>query len=468
MESTTQNTILVVDDTPENIDILNGLLQKDYKIKVAVNGKIALKICQSPAPPDIVLLDIMMPEMDGYEVCSKLKESEKTKNIPVIFLTAKDQAEDEAKGFSLGAVDYIKKPFNPIIVQARVKTHLAVKNSEEQLKEKNLKLKSALEELKQAQAKMIQAEKMAALGQLIAGIAHEINTPLGSIRSSIETVITSFSSFTDNMFQLEKEDISNLASILDLISNTEEYLSLKEKRELSKRLINEFAQHQIELSSIAAKTLIGLGIKNFSDSLKILSSAPNSKNLLDVLQSISFVKRGTENIQLAAEKVSKIIFALKKFTHFDTEAESKTESDIPQGIHTVLTLYQNQLKQGVEVVTQFEKVPMINCYPDELIQVWTNLIHNALQAMGNQGVLKVMVKMEENHLIVSVQDSGSGIPENIQEKIFEPFFTTKASGEGSGLGLDIVKRIIDKHDGSISFQTEIDKGTTFYIKLPLN
>ncbi|MEY3280933.1 MAG: hypothetical protein RL674_918 [Pseudomonadota bacterium] len=123
-EKSQKPTILVVDDTPDNLDLMGDLLMDDYRVKVANSGKKALEIIQSASPPDLVLLDIMMPEMDGYEVCRILKSSEETKNIPVIFLTAKTNTIDEQKGFEIGAVDYITKPISPAIVMARVKTHL--------------------------------------------------------------------------------------------------------------------------------------------------------------------------------------------------------------------------------------------------------------------------------------------------------------------------------------------------------
>lgn len=125
---TTKPTILVVDDTPDNLDLMGDLLMNDYKVKIANSGKKALEIVQMGHPPDLILLDIMMPEMDGYEVCSVLKSDEKTKNIPVIFLTAKTNSIDEQKGFEIGAVDYITKPISPVIVMARVKTHLDLHN----------------------------------------------------------------------------------------------------------------------------------------------------------------------------------------------------------------------------------------------------------------------------------------------------------------------------------------------------
>ena len=124
--------VLAVDDTPENLDIVNGILGIDYDVKVAVNGHIALKIAQSLSP-DLILLDIMMPEMDGYEVCRRLKADPDTQGIPVIFLTAKGETADEAEGFGLGAADYILKPDNPPLLKARVNSHLALKHNMEEL-----------------------------------------------------------------------------------------------------------------------------------------------------------------------------------------------------------------------------------------------------------------------------------------------------------------------------------------------
>jgi CheY-like chemotaxis protein len=125
-------TILAVDDTPENLDVVKGLLGADYLVKAATSGPMALKIAEKQTP-DLILLDIMMPDMDGYEVCRRLKENEQTRNVPVIFLTAMDQTTDEAQGFELGAADYITKPVNPPILEARVSTHLALKQSMDEL-----------------------------------------------------------------------------------------------------------------------------------------------------------------------------------------------------------------------------------------------------------------------------------------------------------------------------------------------
>ncbi|HSX49977.1 MAG TPA: two-component system response regulator [Cellvibrio sp.] len=132
-----KSTILVVDDTPDNLTLMSGLLKDNYRVKIANNGARALKIAESDTPPDLILLDIMMPEMDGYEVCRRLKADVKTRDIPVIFLTAKTEVVDETHGFELGASDYITKPISPPIVLARVETHLAIKRVQDFLKDKN-------------------------------------------------------------------------------------------------------------------------------------------------------------------------------------------------------------------------------------------------------------------------------------------------------------------------------------------
>src|SRR5664279_1861141 len=137
LDFVTRPTVLIVDDTPDNLSLRSGLLKDDYKVKVANNGEKALRIARSENPPDLILLDIMMPEMDGYEVCRRLKADSATQDIPVIFLTAKSQIDDEKMGLELGAVDYLTKPVSPPIVMARVKNHLALKAHADFLHDKN-------------------------------------------------------------------------------------------------------------------------------------------------------------------------------------------------------------------------------------------------------------------------------------------------------------------------------------------
>ena len=145
IENANRPTVLVVDDTPDNLSLMSGLLKDSYKVKIANNGEKALKIAESVSPPDLILLDIMMPGMDGYQVCERLKAQPNTRDIPVIFLTAKSDLEDEKKGLDLGAVDYITKPISPPIVLARVHTHLVVKASADFLKDKNAFLEAEVQ-----------------------------------------------------------------------------------------------------------------------------------------------------------------------------------------------------------------------------------------------------------------------------------------------------------------------------------
>ncbi|SMG63453.1 response regulator receiver modulated metal dependent phosphohydrolase, partial [methanotrophic bacterial endosymbiont of Bathymodiolus sp.] len=146
-------TVLIVDDTPENIDILRGILKNEYKIKVASNGEKALKIAQSESAPDLILLDIMMPGMDGYEVCKRLKANYATSRIPVIFVTAKGETADESLGFDIGAVDYITKPVSPPLVQRRVRTQLSLYDEKRLLDEM---VKERTQELDQTRLQIIQ------------------------------------------------------------------------------------------------------------------------------------------------------------------------------------------------------------------------------------------------------------------------------------------------------------------------
>ena len=153
MEDRNQQTVLIVDDIPGNIDVLNGILKSEYKVIVATSGEVALKLATSKNSPDLILLDIMMPKIDGYEICRILKENSKTQKIPVIFVTAKDESTDEARGFEVGAVDYITKPISPPIVRARVRTHLALYDQNRALEET---VRQRTTELQETQLEIIQ------------------------------------------------------------------------------------------------------------------------------------------------------------------------------------------------------------------------------------------------------------------------------------------------------------------------
>ncbi|MCW6036205.1 GHKL domain-containing protein [Spirulina subsalsa FACHB-351] len=339
----------------------------------------------------------------------------------------------------------------------------------QQLGEQKEELSITLTNLQNTQAQLVQSEKMAALGQLVAGIAHEINTPLGAIRSSIENI--------DDFLKTHLLDIpqffQNLSpdhqkQFLQLLEQTTQQplaITSKEKRQIRRKLMAQLDEHNIPNSDSISDTLVDIGIYENIDPFIEMLKDPQQDHLLQMSYQFSSLQRSTQTIVTATERAAKIVFALKTYARHDYKGEL-LKANIIDGLDTVLTLYHNQLKHGVEVVQKYEQVPEILCYPDELNQVWTNLIHNALQAMGYKGILTLEVGVRDRHIQVNITDNGQGIPPEIQEKIFQPFFTTKSSGEGSGLGLDIVKKIIDKHQGMIKV-TSVPGNTTFQVMIPL-
>lgn len=470
LTSDSKGNILVVDDTPANLRLLVGILtEKGYKARPVLNGELALSAARG-FPPDLILLDIMMPEMNGYEVCSELKADERTRDIPVIFISAINDVLDKVKAFSVGGVDYITKPFHVEEVLARVEAHLTICKLQNNLKDKNEKLTQTLQQLQATQEQLIQSEKMAALGQLIAGIAHEINTPLGAIKSSIENIANflnqNIEQLADFFQELSRDCDPDLLTLLQKPIPQQNLFSIKEKRQLKKALRSQLDSLGIDNSDILADTLVKLGIYSDIEPLVPLLKDPKSQTTLNNAYQFFSVQKSTQIITTATERTAKVVFALKSYAHYDSRAE-KVQTNITDGIETVLTLYHNQLKQGVEVIKNYGELPLVLCYPDELNQVWTNLIHNALQAMENKGTLKIDVSRQDTKVLVSITDSGKGIPPEIIPKIFEPFFTTKPAGEGSGLGLDIVRKIIEKHQGTIEVES-VPGQTTFTVYLPIN
>ncbi|MCC3590474.1 hybrid sensor histidine kinase/response regulator [Microcoleus sp. PH2017_28_MFU_U_A] len=473
MTSTLQNTnranILVVDDTPQNLRLLAEILSNQgYQVRPVPNGKLALSAAQK-MPPDIVLLDIMMPDMDGYEVCQRLKDSEVTKDIPVIFISAINDVMDKVKAFAVGGVDFITKPFQVEEVLARIETHLKICSLQQSLQEKNQDLATAIYQLQATQEHLIQSEKMAALGQLIAGIAHEINTPLGIIGSSIDNISNFWDENLEKMpqffQQLSEESQACFLALLHRSTNHETLFTSREKRKIKQQLRNELMAGGIENAEEIADSLVDMEIYDRIEELLPFFKLPDWEVVFNTAYQFASFKKSISLIQRATAKSGKVVFALKSYAHFDSKQE-KVQANLHDGIEMVLTLYQNQLKHGIEVVKNYGDLPKIMCYPDDLNQVWTNLIHNALQAMDYKGILTIETKQQESDLVLKFTDDGKGIPPEVIPKIFHPFFTTKSAGEGSGLGLDIVRKIVDKHEGTIAVES-VPGQTSFTVSLPI-
>jgi two-component system, NtrC family, sensor kinase len=463
--------ILVVDDTPDNLRLLMGILsEQGYKVRPVPNGRLALAAAQG-MPPDLILLDIKMPEMDGYEVCQHLKADDRTRDIPVIFLSALNDVFDKVKAFQVGGVDYITKPFQAEEVGVRIKTHLTLCALKINLQRKNQHLEQTLEQLRMAQDQLSQAEKMAALGQLVAGVAHEMNTPLGAIRSSVEHISHVLSQSLGQPFQLfqtlsaeRQQDVLQLFERSAQQSDRGLVWSSREKRQLKKNLIQQMTDWTVEDAEAIADTLVDIGIQSEIQPFRALIEDSDSTAILDLVYQFTSLQRSAQTIATGIDLAAKVVFALRSYTHHNISG-AKVKTDLQTTVETALILYQNHLKYGIEVVKNYSPLPPVLGVPDELNQVWSNLIHNALQAMRYTGTLTVATYKQESQVVVEVADSGEGIANEVLPKIFEPFFTTKAMGEGTGLGLSIVKKIVDHHQGTIEVSS-VPGHTKFTVRLP--
>ncbi len=362
------------------------------------------------------------------------------------------------------------------IATASISTDITeMKQMQEQLIDANIELKETLKNLRRAQAELIQAEKMAALGQLIAGVAHEINTPLGAIRASIENISSALDETLHHLpelFQrLSSEQQHEFFALIDHALKERRHLTSREERQFRRALEEELDEQGVSDADDIADTLVDMGVYEHVTPFVPLLSSEGHDEILRAAYNLVIQQSNSRNILMAVERVSKIVFALKSYGRFDESGE-RVQASITQSIEVVLTLYHNQLKHGIEVNKHYDDVPDLSCFPDELNQVWTNLIHNAIQAMDGKGHLEISVtqkqKVEDSqsYIVVDVNDSGHGIPEHIRERIFDPFFTTRPQGEGSGLGLDIVRKIVEKHHGWLEVESQ-PGATTFSVWLPI-
>ena len=343
-------------------------------------------------------------------------------------------------------------------------------NLETKVEERTQELSQALNTLQSTQDELIQSEKMAALGQLVAGVAHEINTPLGAICSSVGYMSDFLS---QNLNQLpsffQSLSLQRQQQFIEMLERSQQNTTIvsgRERRQLRKAIVSQLQAQGIAEADTAANLLLDLGICDRLEPFISIFQDAECDNFLKTVRQFVGLQESTRDIKIASERATKIVFALKTYARFNQTGET-IEANIIEGVEAVLTLYQNQLKQGIEVIRNYQDLPQICCYFDELNQVWTNLIHNGLQAMNNRGTLTIEAREENGSILVSITDSGSGIPEEVQAKIFQPFFTTKPPGEGSGLGLDIVRKIVEKHGGVIDFKS-IPGQTTFTVYLPIN
>ncbi|MBI5901295.1 MAG: response regulator [Rhodocyclales bacterium] len=408
-------TILVVDDEPTNLGVLNAVLQEHFRVRVARSGADALRAVGTEPRPDLILLDVMMPEMDGYAVLAQLKQSDASRDIPVIFVTAMDSARDEQRGLESGAVDYISKPINPAILIARVRAHLEARQARDMLKKFNRQLAHQVEEgthaLEQAQLQLMQSEKMASIGQLAAGVAHEINNPIGFVSSNLGTL----AGYLDDIFAI-------VAAYEAAETAADRDAAFEAARELRKSLDYDYLKE---------------------DTAGLLSESKDG-----------------------LARVRKIVQDLKGFSHV---SETVWEwADLHAGLDSTLNMVWNELKYHCTVHKRYGSLPKVLCLPSQLNQVFMNLLVNAGHAIVGKGEITIATEsIGDSAVRVSISDTGSGMEPAVLARVFDPFFTTKPVGKGTGLGLSLSWNIVARHGGKIDVASEVGKGTSFTITLPI-
>jgi signal transduction histidine kinase len=286
-----------------------------------------------------------------------------------------------------------------------------------------------------------------------------------------------------NLSNITTEDLQNVNYLLEISKEPLLAISSREARTIRKKVISLLEKKDQNNVELIADYILELGLIDALESEEKIFSHTNIEKLLSLASDLYGIRKKSKVIHTSADRVSKIVKSLKSFMHFDQE-EKKTVSDLTEGIETVLIILHNKIKYGIEVIKNYgEDVPQILCYPDELNQVWTNLIHNAIQAMSEKGTLMIDIESlstlkgtpdidkrnseyKGSYVAVSIQDSGSGISPEIRTKIFQAFFTTKPAGEGSGLGLHIIGKILEKHAGALYLESEPGR-TRFTVVLPV-
>ena len=414
--------ILIVDDTLQNIQVLGTTLKKQgYQLNAAQNGKQALAQTDKTRP-DLILLDIMMPEMDGFECCRRLKENHNTRDIPVVFLSAKVETDDMIKGFELGAVDYVTKPFNAVELLKRVETHLELaflrRDLQTQVEEKTDMLLHEHEERLSAEKRLAGARKLEAVGRLAFGAAHEINSPMQSIAGNI--------TFFGDLLEEIKTGLGHYAKLMNLAQSG-------------------------QLSA---------------DELKAIEEALEESDLDYIMQEGPKALAKTKgNI----ERVSKIVRAMQDLA--GSSEEEKVAVDLNEMIGNNVAALQGDWAESAELTLDLaDDLPAVPCHPGDIGQVIVHLLTNAAQAIADtdtKGQITVRTRRDQDQAVIEVTDTGTGIPAEVRERVFDPFFTTRDVGKGMGTGLSLCHEVVtNRLGGEISFDTETGQGTTFTVRLP--
>lgn len=338
---------------------------------------------------------------------------------------------------------------------------------EQRVEQRTAELNAALDNLTMAQEEMIRQEKMASIGQLVAGIAHELNTPLGAISASATNLRnTLLEMFKKKIPEGDMEQLLFTCSTADSI-NVGQRLTSREERALAAEL-GQLIQHRFpavkDVGSIS-RQLAECGLRPESDepTLRALLDHPRNEARVDLLVHMMRLRRAIGTIGMGSEKAAKVIRALKAYLH--TGSEEMAPVNLQQNISHVLTLYGHEMRKGIVEDIKVADNLWAMGNQDELGQVWSNIIGNALQAMQHKGMLRIVAQETDDMVQVSIANSGPRIPEANMARLFDLMFTTKPLGQGTGIGLSIVKRVVDAHAGTVHVSSD-DAETVFTVILP--
>lgn len=407
--------ILVIDDDITTQLILQNALEKQgHEVIVVGDGEAGLQQAQKVIP-DLIICDWMMPGMDGLTLCQHLKADSNLATVFFILITAREDISDRVQGLDAGADDFLGKPIELQELLARVRAGLRLQSLTRALSHSNLHLNQAMQQLRQAQSRLVQSEKMAGLRQMVAGLAHEINNPITFVYSNLN------------------------------------YAELYSQKMLE--LLQLYRQEYPESSAIVQEKLADLELDFLATDLPKLF----------------------ESMKTGAERVRQTIVSLRNFSRLD-ESEIKAV-DLHEGIDSALLTLQHRLQNNpyttCEVVKEYGWLPLVECYPRELNQVFLHILNNAIDAIEAKqppqpGKIEIATKLYEKRAFIRIADNGIGIPEPIRSQIYDPFFTTKDVGKGTGLGLSISYQVVvQQHSGVLTCYSQPQKGTEFWIELPV-
>lgn len=396
------NIIFADDDIIARKLVLKLLVDREFSILIAENGKEAWQLLQQSGAR-LIVTDWVMPEMTGIDLCKKIRETYVDQYVYIILITSRSDKEDTIEGLKAGADDFVIKPLNVGELSARIRSGLRI-----------IKLE---DEFKKANAQLHQAEKMASVGQLAAGIAHEINNPIGFVSSNLRT--------------------------------------LSDYRKDLNQLLNQYRTIKNQLKSHAQE-------EPLKSALEAIESFEKEIDLDFVIQdSEDLINESREGI----ERVKKIVMDLKDFAH--PGEDTMQEADINECLDSTLNVIWNEIKYKAEVKKHYGDIPLVVCFPQQLNQVFMNIIINAVQSMESNGVVTISTDLCPEGVQIRIRDNGSGIEEKHRSRIFDPFFTTKDVGKGTGLGMNVAYNIVKKHNGTIDLWSKVGEGTEFTITLPL-